>query len=135
MARYKVIKFGDSCYKLNKKRDRIRKAVDAIYMAFLFIGILICGINQFNSLIVGWGMIIMGIFSLPVAIFHIYIDINGWEPLFWYDKPEFKKYVNRSIKEEDLSEYRVIRVIEKSFFILASVVLPILGILRLFGIM
>ena len=135
MARYKVIKFGDSCYKLNKKRDRIRKAVDAIYIAFLFIGILICGINQFNSLIVGWGMIIMGIFSLPVAIFHIYIDINGWEPLLWYDKPEFKKYVNRSTKEEDLSEHRVIRVIEKSFLILASVVLPILGILRLFGIM
>ena len=135
MARYKVIKFGDSCYKLNKKRDRIRKAVDAIYVAFLFIGILICGINQFNSLIVGWGMIIMGIFSLPVAIFHIYIDINGWKPLFWYDKPEFEKYVNRSTKEEDLSEYRVIRVIEKSFLILASVVLPILGILRLFGIM
>ena len=42
MARYKVIKFGDSCYKLNKKRNRIRKAVDAIYVAFLFIGILIC---------------------------------------------------------------------------------------------
>ena len=135
MARYKVIKFGDSCYKLNKKRDRIRKAVDAIYIAFLFIGILICGINQFNSLIVGWGMIIMGIFSLPVAIFHIYIDINGWEPLLWYDKPEFKKYVNRSTKEEALSKHRVIRVIEKSFLILASVVLPILGILRLFGIM
>ena len=75
----------------------------------------------------------MGIFSLPVAIFHIYIDINGWKPLFWYD--EFEKYVNRSTKEEDLSEYRVIRVIEKSFLILASVVLPILGILRLFGIM
>ena len=135
MARYKVIKFGDSCYKLNKKRDRIRKAVDAIYLAFLFIGILICGINQFNSLIVGWGMIIMGIFSLPVAIFHIYIDINGWKPLFWYDKPEFEKYVTRSTKEKDLSEHRVIRVIDKSFLILASVVLPILGILRLFGIM
>ena len=135
MARYKVIKFGDSRYKLNKKRDRIRKAVDAIYVAFLLIGILICGINQFNSLIVGWGMIIMGIFSLPVAIFHIYIDINGWKPLFWYDKPELEKYVSRSTKEEDLSEHRVIRVIEKSFLILASVVLPILGILRLFGIM
>ena len=132
MARYKTIKPNDYKYELLKKRDRIRITADAIYVSLMLLGILICGINQFNNAIVGWGMIAMGIISVPAAVFHIYIDKNKWGALFWYDTPELKSYyINSKQREKDLSELRFLRAIETVSLVAFSIVLPVLGLLSL----
>jgi len=88
MARYKVVKPIDHEKELKKKRSRIHRTVDSIYAVFMIIAIFIGGINQFNNLIVGLVMIVIGIGSIPVALFHIYIIANNWEPVFWYERYE-----------------------------------------------
>lgn len=137
MARYKSIKpnLENPKFKLAQKKDRIRKTVDLVYVVLFLVCILICGLNQTNEQIVGWGLIIMGVFSIPVAVFHIYTDKKGWEPLFWYDAPEIRQYTDKKTREKDLEEYRFVRGIEAVFLVLFSLGLPIFGILRLFGIL
>ena len=134
MARYKAIKPKDHKYELAKKRDRIRKTVDGIYMFLLFLGILTCGLNQFNNVIVGWGLILMGLISIPTTIFHIYTDKKGWQPLFWYDAPELRQYMSKETRKKDLSEIKFLRAFETIFLILFSIGFPIMGILKLFEI-
>ena len=131
MARYKAIKPKDHRYELAKKRERIRKSVDGVYILLILIGILICGINQFNNVIVGWGMIVMGIVSIPATLFHIYIDKHKWGALFWYDTPELKSYISPKEREKDLSEVRFIRTFETVSLIIFSFGFPILGALKL----
>ena len=135
MARYKVARPIDHRYILAKKRERIRKCADAVYVVLLLAGILICGINQRNDVVVGWGLIAMGILSVPAAVFHIYVDKKEWKPLFWYDNPETRQYIDKKTREKDLSEYRLIRTFEIVFLILFSIGLPAFGVLRLLGIL
>ena len=134
MSRYKVISAENKKYELAKKRDRIRKTVDGVYTFFMLSSILIGGLNQFNNIISGWILIILGVASIPVAIFHIYIDLKGWHPVLWYNAPEFKRYISRQMQEEDLSKIKFISAFVTIFLILISVVCPILGILRLLTI-
>jgi len=131
MARYKAVKPKDHRYELAKKRERIRKTVDGVYILLMLIGILICGINQFNNVIVGWGMIVMGIVSIPATFFHIYIDKHKWVTLFWYDTPELKSYISPKAREKDLSEVNFLHTFETVSLIIFSVGLPILGALKL----
>ncbi len=136
MARYKVVKPIDNEKELKKKRERIRITVDAIYVAFMIIAIFIAGINQFNNLIVGLVMIVIGIGSIPVALFHIYIIADNWEPVFWYERYEvdLSKKNRDSEKEKLLSEYHFLRAFEAISCVLFSLVPPIFGILRILGI-
>ena len=136
MARYKVVKPIDHEKELKKKRERIHRTVDAIYVAFMITAIFIGGINQFNNLVVGVVMIVMGIGSIPAAIFHIYIIADDWEPLFWYERYEvdLSKKNRDSEKEKLLSEYHFLRALEAISCVLFSLVPPIFGILRLLGI-
>lgn len=116
------------------KRHRIRITVDAVYVAFMLLGILICGINQRDVMITGWIFIIMGVISVPAAAFHMYIDQNGWGCVFWYDDPEFGSHMFSKEREKDLAKLRVLRGIETLFLILCSVGLPIAGILKMLGV-
>ena len=84
-------------------------------------GILIVGINQLNPLFVGCGLIIMGGISIPVAFFHVYITKKGW--------PRSTIYTN------DNPKVKIAISIELIFLIGWSVVLPVLGVLRLLGLL
>lgn len=136
MARYKVVKPIDHEKELKKKRSRIHRTVDSIYAVFMIIAIFIGGINQFNNLIVGLVMIVIGIGSIPVALFHIYIIANNWEPVFWYERYEtsLPKKSRDIEKEKSLSEYHFLTAFEAIFYVLFSLVPPIFGILRILGI-
>ena len=136
MARYKVVKPIDREKELKKKRERIRITIDAIYVTFMIIAILIGGLNQFNNIVVGLVMIVIGIGSIPVAIFHVYIIADNWEPVFWYEryKVDLLKNNRDSEKEKLLSEYRSLRAFEAISCVLFSLIPPVFGILRILGI-
>lgn len=133
MARYKAIKPKDPQYELAKKRERIRKTVDGIYMFLMVLGVAVCGINQDNSVTCGWGLILMGVISIPVTAFHLWTDRKGWRPLLWYDDPDRKQYIDQETKEKDLATIRFFANFELIFFGLFSVGLPTVGILKLLG--
>jgi hypothetical protein len=84
-------------------------------------GVMIIGINQFNPLVVGCGLIILGCISIPVTIFRIYITKKGWSrsAIYTNDNPEVKIGI----------------AIEIIFLTGCSVVLPVLGVLRLSGLL
>ena len=92
MARYHAITLKDRKSTMDKKRRRICIIVDIIYILLLMSGIMIIGINQFNPLVVGCGLIILGCISIPVTIFHIYITKKGWSrsAIYTNDNPEVK---------------------------------------------
>ena len=121
MARYKAMKFSDDNQKLTKKRHRICGAVYGIYALLLFVCILIAGINQHNSTVVGCMLIGMGVFSVPIAIFHAYTTRKGW-------KPQLNAWA------EDNCDISLETTIATIIFILLSVVPLILGILKIFAI-
>ena len=133
MARYKVIQPVDARYELAKKRERIRNTVDTVYVLLLLLGVIICGFNQHNNAIVGWGMIWMGVVSVPCAVFHIYADRKGWQPLFSYDAPELRQYVSKETREKDLSQIKFIRLLATIFLSLFSIGFPIMGIVKILG--
>ena len=120
MARYKVITSKMCKHSIDKKRRHICLIVDIIYIFLLMTSILIIGINQFNPLFVGYGLIIIGGISIPTTIFHIYITKNKWSisPVYTNDVPEIKIGI------------AIVIIFLASF----SVICPILGILRLLGI-
>ena len=134
MARHKVIVNTPEKAKhaLAKKRERIRRTADCIYLVLLFSAILIMGINQFNRLIVGWGMIAIGLFSAPAAFFHLYVIEQKWMPAFWYD-PVFS-HLSREEKEKRLFESRFCEGFIAVSLILSAIAAPVFGILRLRGI-
>lgn len=134
MARYKAVKPANHAYRLTQKRERVRKTVDAVYTVFLLVGILVCGINQFRDLIVGWCLIVLGVCTIPVAAFHIYTDKKKWQPLLGCDDPEIKQYTDREAREKELTAYRFIKSLETVFLILFSIGFPVFGVLRLLGI-
>ena len=134
VARYKIITQKDDQYKILKKRKRIHHIVDAVYVLLMLIGIVICGLNQFNDLITGVGLILMGIISIPIAIFYVYMYKNKWRPPLWYDDPKYRQYVDKKTKEKDFSEIRFMIIFLTVFLFLFSLGLPIAGILRLLGI-
>lgn len=134
MARYKVITYKDEQYKLLNKRHRIHHIVDAVYVLLIVLGIVICGINQNNNLIVGWGLILMGAVSIPVTVFHTYMYKNKWRPALWWDEPNHRQYVNQKEKEDDLSAVKFWLIVETVFLFLFSTGLPVAGILKLFEI-
>jgi TRAP-type C4-dicarboxylate transport system permease small subunit len=121
MARYKAIKTEDRKYKLTKKRHRICNTVYIVYAILFFTCILIGGINQHNSLVVGWDLIAMGIISIPVAMFSIYTTKKGWEP-------QLRAWA------QDSSNIEIEKTIITIIFILCSVIPTVLGILKLFNI-
>ena len=121
MARYKAIKTEDRKYKLTKKRHRICNTVYIVYAILFFACILIGGINQHNSVVVGWDLIAMGIISIPVAIFSIYTTKKGWEP-------QLRAWA------QDSSNIEIEKTIITIIFILCSVIPTVLGILKLFNI-
>ena len=121
MARYKAIKTEDRKYKLTKKRHRICNTVYIVYAILFFACILIGGINQHNSLVVGWDLIALGIISIPTAAFHIYTVKKGWEP-------QLHAWANGDTDVE--LETAIITII----LIVASILPIVLGILKLFEI-
>ena len=121
MARYKAIKTEDRKYKLTKKRHRICNTVYIVYVILFFACILIGGINQHNSLVVGWDLIAMGIISIPVAMFSIYTTKKGWEP-------QLRAWA------QDSSNIEIEKTIITIIFILCSVIPTVLGILKLFNV-
>ena len=131
MARHKKLKPIDHKYLLNKKRNNTRKAVDCVYLILLFACIMICGLNQSNALVVGWGLIIMGVISIPVAIFYLYTIVMGWRTLFWYDDPEIVNHMSKDMIKRDRKADKIWRMIETVFLILHSIGLPLEGILKL----
>ena len=134
MSRYKVVKPIDHNYLLCKKRHRIKLAIDWIYTILQTAALFICGLNQFNDKIVGYGLIAMGVISIPMTLFYMYVIKKDWKPKLWYDDPDIIKYVSHQEIEKDLSEVRTIRWLETVFLALFSIGLPILGVLRLLGI-
>ncbi len=136
MSRYKAVKpqLENTEVKQMQKRERIRKAIEIIYVMLMIAGIFVCGINQHNALMVGWGMFIMGSISLPTAIFYIYIERKGWKPLFWYDCSEGAQYISKQTKEKDLKECHLVRGIITIVLTLFSVGLPVFGILCLLAL-
>ncbi|MBR6650469.1 MAG: hypothetical protein IKL36_03570 [Clostridia bacterium] len=134
MSRYKVVKPKDHKQELKKKRNRILSAVEIIYVSLMLIALIIGGINQSNNTTVGIVLIIMGVISVPTAIFYIYIDIKGWEPPFWYDAPDISPYVSKKQKDEDLSKFLFFKAFITIFLVLLSIGLPILGILKILQI-
>ena len=121
MARYKAITSKNRNRTTAQKRRRICTLVDGIYVLLLMAGILIGGINQFNLIIVGCDLIVMGLVSVPVTVFHIYITKNGWS--------------RSALYTNDDSEVKVGIAIEIIFLTGCSVVLPVLGVLRLLGLL
>lgn len=121
MARYKAIKFEDDKQKLAKKRHRICGVVYGVYVLLLLACISIAGINQHNSMVVGWTLIGMGIVSIPTAIFHTYTTRKGWTSQLraWAD-------TNADVGLETT----IITIV----FILFSVAPLLLGVLKLFEI-
>ena len=120
MARYKAITSEDGNQKLTKKRHRICTAVYCIYWLLLFTCILIAGINQHNSLVVGWILIGIGIISIPTATFHTYTTRKGW-------KPQLRAWADDNADVE-------LETIMTIVFILFSVIPLLLGALKLFEI-
>lgn len=131
MARHKKLKPVDHKYLKAKKRQNIRKTVDYTYIAIMLIGILVCGLNQSSDTVVGLGFIIMGVISAPVAVFHIYVSVCGWKPLFWYDAPELLNVVSSETRERDRERHNIIRWFENISLIIFSIWLPIEGIMKL----
>ena len=136
MARYKVTtqNFENPQLKLARKRECIRKTVEGIWCALMILGILICGLNQHNALITGWGLIIMGLITIPLAAFFIYIQNKEWKPMFWWNHSEIGYYGDTKTNEKNLAEYRFILGFSTVVSLLFAIVLPILGVLRLLGI-
>ncbi|MBO5270877.1 MAG: hypothetical protein J6B77_08830 [Clostridia bacterium] len=133
MARYKKIpRRSDTMEKQRaKKRERIRRVFEVIWAVLTFSGILILGLNQENDTVVGIGLIAIGLFSIPLAFFYIYAMYKGWKPQFWYDAANASEYIDTKTKEQDLLEYHVIRIISIVILLLFSIVLPILGVIKL----
>ena len=73
MSRYKVVKPIDHKYLLLKKRHRIKLAIDLIYSILQITALFICGLNQFNDKIVGYGLIVMGLLSIPIFFYYVHI--------------------------------------------------------------
>ncbi|MBQ8393572.1 MAG: hypothetical protein IJX51_07370 [Clostridia bacterium] len=134
MARYKVVKPKDKKYELLKKRQRIRITVDIIYFILLITGVVICGINQSDSTFIGWAFIAMGILSIPLTVFHIYIEIKGWRPLRWYNDPEYRQYAVKEITDNDACEDRFLGVFEIILLILFTIGITVGGIIKLLNV-
>ncbi|MBQ9744194.1 MAG: hypothetical protein IJW19_03625 [Clostridia bacterium] len=134
MARYKVVKPKDKKYELMKKRQRLRITVDIIYFVLLIIGVVICGTNQSDNIFIGWAFIVMGILSVPLTVFHIYIEIKGWRPLRWYNDPEYSRYAVKEITDTDACEDRFLGVLEIILLFLFTVGITVGGIIKLLNI-
>ena len=131
MARHKKLKPIDHKHLLNIKRAKIHRTVDYVYLSLILTCILVCGLNQSNFAIVGAGLIIMGMISVPVAIFHVYTIIKGWKSIFWYDYPEVGFPISREMREKYEKEDRIARWFVAVFLILFSIGFPIEGIVKL----
>ena len=91
-------------------------------------------LNEGNALITGWGLIIMGLITIPLAAFFIYIQNKEWKPMFWWNHSEIGYYGDTKTNEKNLAEYRFILGFSTVVSLLFAIVLPILGVLRLLGI-
>ena len=134
MARYKMIRQEDLQYRLAQKRMKISETVDVTYVCLLLLSVAVCGFYQTNSLVVGGGLLFMGAISIAATLFHICTARKGWKPVFWYDDPQNQKYVTQEMREKSLAEMNLIQRLKLIFLSLFSVVLPILGILKLLEI-
>ena len=134
MARYKIIRPEDHQLTLAKKRMKIRKTVDGIYVCLMVLIIAICGIQQTNSILVGIGLVLLGAFSAVAIVFHLYADRHGWGPVFWYDEPEHRKYISPEAREKDVAEIQLLQKIKLFCFGGFAVACPVLGILKLFEV-
>ncbi len=132
--RYKVVTQEHKKYNLEKKRERIRITVDVILSALLLLGVVIGGIYQSNSTVIGCVFITMGIISIPVVAFHIYMEVMGWRILFWYDNPEYKNYAPERMKDEHAAETKFVNILEIIIIALFSIGIIIAGILKLLNV-
>lgn len=122
IARHKVIKLEDRKYKLTKKRHRISNTVYGVYAILFFACLLIGGINQNDSLVVGWTLIAMSIISIPIATFCLYTTKKGWEP-------QLRAWAS------DSSNVEIEKTIVTFISIICSVIPLVLGILKLIKIL
>ena len=73
MARYKAIQRDYQAERM-KKREQINRAVEIAYVVFMVIGLIVSGINQDNTTVTGLSLLVMGLGSLPVALFSTYFQ-------------------------------------------------------------
>ena len=135
MSRRKVVNtYLEDQYKLKKKRQRIYRTVNALYMIFLVSLLLAGGILQHNGIAVGVIFIIMGVISLPFTFFNIYMHDNGWAPVFYYDIPENAKYASQESRKDDLRKHD--QLLTYIIFVtgIGGIILIILGVLKIFGV-
>ena len=97
MARYKAIQRDYQAERM-KKREQIHRAVDIAYVVFMVIGLIVGGMNQDNATITGLALLIMGLGSLPVALFYTYMLKKGWRPLLWFDNPQIRYHIKGEVK-------------------------------------
>ncbi len=133
MSKHKVVKSKDRKYELKKKRGRIQLSIYVIWFFLIIIGLIVCFLNQNNDFNMGICLIVMGIISIPAAIFYIYADLQGWEPVFWHDNPEFSIYASKEQKEKNISDFLFFRALLTVFLVLFSVGFIVLGILKILG--
>ena len=134
MARYKALQKDYKAERM-KKRERIHRAVNFAYIVFMVIGLIVGGMNQDNAAITGLALLIMGLGSLPVALFYTYMLKKGWRHPLWFDNPQISYLIKSEIKEQEIASERLSLVLMTVFLFLFSIALPICGILRLFEIL
>ena len=135
MSRRKVVNtYLEDKYRLKKKRQRIYRTVNAIYAVLLASLLLIGGIMQHNGIALGVALIIMGAISIPFALFNVYMHDNGWAPVFYYDIPENAKYASKEGSEDDLRKHDQLLTYIILVTGIGGIILPILGVLKIFGV-
>lgn len=136
MARFKKI-YKNEKYELDRKRERIRKTVMFSFAGAMIACTAVAGCFQDNNFVVDVMFMIMGLLCFGYARFLNYIKKHGWTIFtVWISSKESyeRKYLNKKEHEEDVKAIILVRKIEFAIWSLSSVVLPILGFLRLYSV-
>ena len=83
MARRRKTLSAEDRLRIGLKRQAMQKkailrAVSAVWLALLLVGIVVSGTNAENAVTVRWVRILMGCANLGVSGFILYTEIKGW---------------------------------------------------------
>ena len=83
MARRRKTLSAEDRLRIGLKRQAMQKkvilrAVSAVWLALLLVGIVVSGTNAENAVTVGWARILMGCANLGVSGFLLYTEVKGW---------------------------------------------------------
>lgn len=140
VARYKVIKptFENPLLKRAKKRERIRNAVFSGWGVLMLVAVCVMGLYQDKDAVVGWGLILSGlVVCLPTAIFSIYTYCKGGEVLSRIDFFLWEEHGIAPGKEtgETMRDDRIVSLLLTAVILGMAVILPMLGVVKLFSVM